>query len=753
MHLNNRSKRWTLVPLSVFTIGSLIFQPFASAQESNGFIQETHVFSSEYIESTTEIVSTESITTQEGTRNIGLETMSDIDVNESSFSNETLNQADVSTSDNELAFTIEDYKRASASDLARLLREGHVSPDTLIDYAEAVIRETNPDLNGVIKMRLDLAKEELKAMEDTGQPFYGVPILVKGLGHSVSGGENTNGLEFLAGETSQRTGRYVKALQDLGFVVIGQTSYPQFGWINVTNSDLYGITHNPWDLDHNPGGSSGGSAAAVTIGQVPIATTSDAGGSTRIPASFSSLIGLHPTSDILQGNSKGQTSHFSVTRTMEDTHRLFDALLKEKYANQINQQELDVSIPIAYSLKTPAGTPIDMEAIQAVKNAVSFLQSKGFKTIEVDYPIDGKFMMENYYVNAAAGSSTVNFLAQQKLGRPVQKDDLELLTWALYQTSKDLTTVDIQKAKENIQHLKDQMDDFYQQYPIFLTPTTAYPAPAADYNHIPETLKSQMADMSNLSKEDKLSLIYQQWLPAWTKTPFTQMANLTETPSLSLPTHLTEEGLPIGILFGAARYNDKLLLQLGDLFEQANKFQLFYRTEIEIEEDILPFDVEYIPVDYLLRGKTTTVQKGENGKKLNQYEISYKGTSSTRRFINSETILLPITEIIYVGTGQDNTPYPTELDDDLSFIEKGEKETTKDVQYPHADLQKKTEAKASNSNQPNYHVSENNTPVTVTSANRNSNTLPNTGDKSNWINYLVIIFMTSGFILLKKMES
>lgn len=99
-----------------------------------------------------------------------------------------------------------------------------------------------------------------------------------------------------------------------------------------------------------------------------------------------------------------------------------------------------------------------------------------------------------------------------------------------------------------------------------------------------------------------------------------------------------------------------------------------------------------------LRCTLTTDQKGENGKKLNQYEISYKGTSSTRYFINSETILLPITEIIYVGTGQDNTPYPTELDDDHSFIENGEKETTEDVQYPHADLQKKTEAKASNSN-------------------------------------------------------
>ena len=552
-------------------------------------------------------------------------------------------------SESQAEFTLEDYKRASATELAQLVKDEVVSPERLIDMAAEVIEQTNPDLNGVISMRIEKAKEELAAMEDQGQPFYGVPILAKGLGHTVEGGQNTNGFTFLADETSRRSGRYIRTLQEAGFVVIGQTSFPQFGWINVTNSDLYGDTHNPWNLAHNPGGSSGGSAAAVTIGQVPIATTSDAGGSTRIPASFSSLIGLHPTSDILEGNSKGQTSHFSVTKTMEDTWNLFNVLLKDKYVDKMNNQVLDTSIPIAYSLKTPAGTPIDMEAVQAVKNAVTFLNEQGYKTVEVDYPVDGKAMMEDYYVNAAKTAGMVDFLARNKLKRPVEKDDVELLTWTLYQTSKDITKEDIAQVKENIQALKDKMNEFYKKYPIFLTATTAYPAPAADYNHIPEDLKDQMEDMSNLSKDEKLDLIYEQWLPAWTKTPYTQLANLTEMPSLSLPTHLTPEGLPIGILFNSARYNDRLLMQMGDLFEKANKFKMFYRTVDKLDATILPFQTEYIVDHNLTPSQSYTTQVGRNGMKFNRYRISYAGNNIIKQELLEETILEAIPEIIHVG--------------------------------------------------------------------------------------------------------
>lgn len=473
--------------------------------------------------------------------------------------------------------TLEDYQTASASQLAEWARQNRVTGDQLLDLALETIKQTNPDLNNVISIREDLARQESHQMTDSGQPFYKVPILVKGLGHSISGGANTNGLAFLDGKTSQSTSSFVKKLQEAGFVVIGQSSFPEMGWINVTNSDLYGVTHNPWQLDKNPGGSSGGSAAAVSSGQVSLASASDGGGSTRIPASWSGLIGLHPSRAILEGNpssEKSNVSHFALTKSMEDTKKLFEFLLKEKAKGQQNTQVLTTDIPIAYTTQTPAGTPISEEAVLAVKNAVAFLNQKGFKTIEVPYPINGQEMMKHYYTIAASSAPSINFMAQQALKRPLQKEDVELLSWALYQTGKDLTKEDLAKAWEGVAQLSKQLNDFYKDYPIFLTPTTAYPAPAANYQHISPDLIPQLSDMSHLSKEEKLDLIYRQWLPAWTLTPFTQLANLTGTPSLSLPTYLTASGLPLGILFNSKANNDRLLLQMGQIFEDAHLFHL-----------------------------------------------------------------------------------------------------------------------------------------------------------------------------------
>lgn len=490
----------------------------------------------------------------------------------------------------ESPITLEDYKAASASQLAEWARQQRVTGQQLLDFALETIKETNPELNNVISLREPLARQESEQMTDEGQPFYKVPILVKGLGHTVAGSSNTNGLAFLKDKTSSSTSAFVKQLQKAGFIVVGQSSFPEMGWINVTNSNLYGNTHNPWQLDQNPGGSSGGSAAAVASGQVSLASASDGGGSTRIPASWSGLIGLHPTRGILEGNptsERSNVSHFALTKSMEDTEKLFQFLLKDKAKAQQNPQRLDTSIPIAYSTQTPAGTPISEEAI------------------------------------AASAAPSINFMAQQTLKRPLQKEDVELLSWALYQTGKDLTKEDVNKAWEGIAAMTEQLNQFYQKYPIFLTPTTAYPAPAADYHHIPKDLVAQLSDMSGLSKEEKLDLIYRQWLPAWTLTPFTQLANLTGTPSLSLPTHVTKSGLPLGILVNSGAHNDSLLLQLGQLFEKANRFHILtagkkglletpthehnLSTQSENKQDVA------IPVTYQTKGFTTGPTKGQNG--------------------------------------------------------------------------------------------------------------------------------------------
>lgn len=449
------------------------------------------------------------------------------------------------------------------------------TPEQLIDYAVEVIELTNKKLNNVITLRIEEAKIEAAALEDTGQPFYGVPLLIKGVGHAIAGSNNSLGISFLENQIFDETGDFVMALQAAGFIVIGQTTYPQMGWINVTNSAIFGDTHNPWSLNHNPGGSSGGSAAAVVVGQVPIASTSDSGGSTRIPASFSGLIGLHPTQGILLGNPpSGQTSHFSIMKKMEDMTALFDFLLLEEAAGQVDYRAnlLSKEIKVAYTYDTPAGTPISDEAVKTVEAAVAFMERQGFATVKVNYPVDGKAMMDNYYRLAAAATDGLDDLAKSYLGRNIKKDDVELLTWALYQYNSVIGEEDINQVTESLTRMSEVLSAFYDDYPIFITPTTAYPAPSVDYHHIPQELIAIMGDMTGLTKEERADLIYDQWLPAWKITPYTQLSNLTGTPFLSLPIYLTEEGLPLGVLFHTAKYRDRLLLQIGEMFEKHHLF-------------------------------------------------------------------------------------------------------------------------------------------------------------------------------------
>ncbi len=477
--------------------------------------------------------------------------------------------------------SLSDYRNSSALDLAHKVREGIVTKNQLIDYALTVIEETNPTLNNVISLRVEEARKEAEEMKDTGQPFYGVPLLVKGMGHEIEGESNTFGLSFTEELVAEETSLFVEAFREAGFVIMGQTSFPQFAWINVTTSDLYGPTRNPWNLEHNPGGSSGGSTAAVAAGQVPVVTSSDAGGSIRIPASFSGLIGHFPTRGILGEDEEGQTNqtaNFVNTKTMADTEVLFDYLLKEKFKkgpHSLARNPLDKETTIAYTLQTPAGTPLSDEAETAIKDAVQFLETEGFTLEEVDYPIDGQKMMMQYYIIAASATAGLEKeLAPAFLQRDLKAEDVELLTWGLYQLNQKSSEEKVFDAWQALHEMEETVVDFYKKHPIFLTPTTAYPAPEADYRHIPDDLRDSIKDMTNLTFEESVQLIYDQWLPAWVKTPYTQLSNLTGTPSISLPTHVTKEGLPLGIMFGAAHYDDYRLLEIGKLFEERNKFKL-----------------------------------------------------------------------------------------------------------------------------------------------------------------------------------
>ncbi|WP_235803187.1 amidase family protein [Lentilactobacillus sunkii] len=354
------------------------------------------------------------------------------------------------------------------------------------------------------------------------------------------------------------------------------TNYPEMGLINVTTSKLYGAASNPWNKNDNPGGSSGGAAASAADGMVPLAGGNDAGGSIRIPASWTGLIGLKPTQGIITGDGSSIGAvNFAETKTMQDTNSLFESMLNPSKASQVPAAPTDLKgMTIAYTTKSPVGTPVSDDAVQAVQNAVSFLKSQGFNMVEVDSPVDGVKLMQTYFMSATSSGSTANFLINQKTKSNMTFDQVSPVTWALYQASLKLPANARTTYTNELALIDQQMTAFHQKYPLYLTPTTATTAPSNDDPAFLPEYVDQLKNIGSLDSPQQLQLIYDAWLHGLTKTPFTQLANFAGEPAISLPTYVSpSSGMPLGIQLEAGKNQDRLLLKMGDLFESHGLFK------------------------------------------------------------------------------------------------------------------------------------------------------------------------------------
>ena len=189
--------------------------------------------------------------------------------------------------------------------------------------------------------------------------------------------------------------------------------------------------------------------------------------------------------------------------------------------------------------------------------------------------------MESYYtMNAGETAAFMTELAAS-LGRTLTADDMELLTWALYQTGKQTSAADYSLALSKWDQAAWQMAQLHATYPIMLTPTTAWPAPKVGDPLVSASDAAKMEEITTMRPAAQKQLIYDQWLPALTRSPFTQQANLTGEPAISLPTAVTAAGLPLGIQFNAAKGQELILLRLGALFERAGKLKWLHATKLD----------------------------------------------------------------------------------------------------------------------------------------------------------------------------
>ena len=489
-----------------------------------------------------------------------------------------------------IPFTVAEYKQKSALELAQLIREKKVTSTELVDLAYKVISEENPKLNAVLttengKIPNAIVEEAYRAAKEiddrikagslaanpvdwASQPFLGVPTLIKGL-DALKDGDSSNGVIFNRGKVSKTSGGVAKEFEKLGFVILGQTNYPELGTRNITDSKLFGPAGNPWDPSRNTGGSSGGSAGAVASGMVSIASGSDIGGSIRIPASWTGLIGLKPT---------GQGAKFPLVKTIEDAKKYFDKTILVKPKTPIEVPKDLKTLKIAYTLKTPLkDVELSEDGKKTVLKAVEFLRSQGFTVEEItEFPIDGYEGIRTYTMQSVG---SISYASAVKGITDENKRDLDPATYALGTSiakGKNANT-DISSARPASEYI-NKMNEFYGKYDLFLMATNAVTAPSNDKKvdpYVDPEVEEKLYNINEIKNpKERFDLLVKQWEPMMRRTPFTWLFNLTGNPAISLPVYKSESNLPLGVMFAAKNNSEKILLEMGQLFQDNNQFIL-----------------------------------------------------------------------------------------------------------------------------------------------------------------------------------
>lgn len=479
---------------------------------------------------------------------------------------------------NLLALDVKEYKKKTALELANMVKSGEVSSKELVNLAFKVINEENPNINSLIYTRYEEAIQEAENIDnnpDLLKPFLGVPLVLKGFGHEITGSPKDQGYTFNKGNIATSNSSLIKELLKLGFVVVGTSNFPEGSIRNVTISKLHGIAKNPLNTEYNTGGSSGGSASSISSGMVAIASGSDIGGSIRIPAAWNGLIGFKPTSS-------SYSVHFPIVKSSEDLEMLFE---NDKRYNKKTIEVDDIKkLKIAYSLKDFDNVKISEEAKKALLKSINFLKEQGFDVSEVDYPLNPNDMLREY-TKVALGP--IPQLDKKLKEKNLTKEDVDPLTWAINVYFKDLTKAeknDLKSTKNNIDAFAAIMEKFHEKYPLYITPTTALEAPLNIDFFIEPEMEKILYNFENVPKEKRAEILFKQWEPMFKRTPFTLVSNLTKEPSITLPVHIGKNNLAMEILINAPKNYDKVLIKLSKLFEENILFEM--KKDISIYENL-----------------------------------------------------------------------------------------------------------------------------------------------------------------------
>ncbi len=483
---------------------------------------------------------------------------------------------------------LQTYLTLDGTAMAQLVRDQEVSPAELLALSFERLEQVNPQLNAFTSVRKDQAFADLE--KGHHGLFAGVPMALKNISQSLTGEPLTAGSKLLKGSVAQHDSHFVARLKNAGLAFVGHTNTPEFGLKNISESELYGPTRNPWNPDYSPGGSSGGAAAAVASGIVPVAGASDGGGSIRIPASFTGLFGLKPTrgrTPVGPGVGRqwqGASIDFTLTRTVRDSCALLDVLqvvqpeaafqtplFPGQYRDAI-QQHPKGKLRVAVATDSPVGTEVSKDAKAAMQKTIDWLLKEGHEVEEVSNHIDGIRLMQDYYVMNSGEMALLARNLGRAIGRSLTASDMEIESWLLSEAGKQVSAADYSASLASWDAAAAKMATLHQRYDFYVTPATAFTAPEiGELTHTPASRADLLERFAtSRTMESQQELIYDMFVPSLTYTPYTQLANLTGQPAMSVPVHIAANGLPIGVQFMASKGQESRLLTLAHQIEQSS---------------------------------------------------------------------------------------------------------------------------------------------------------------------------------------
>ncbi len=456
---------------------------------------------------------------------------------------------------------------------AGLVRNGDVTPLELVDAAIARVEKLNPELNAVIHPLFDKARAAASAVLPDG-PLRGVPMVVKDFACHTAGDPFCEGFAFLKriGWVEAEDTYLAAKFRAAGLVFVGHTNTPEAGILPTTEPHAFGPTRNPWDTTRSTGGSSGGSAAAVASGMVPIGHANDGGGSIRIPASECGLVGLKPTrarvsigpefGDVMSG----LVCELAVTRTVRDTAVVLDTVegpmpgdpygVAPPLRDYVHEVSADPGrLRVGLLTEAPGGaTPVHSDCVDAAESAARLLESLGH-SVELAYPAAlGEPEFTPHFITLwSSGNAWILDYWSRRTGQTITADDVEPLTWALAETGRSFTSAQYLGALEYLQTYSRRVASWWtdEHFDLLLTPTIAEPPPPlGGFEAAPDN------PLAGLFRAAEL-------------VPFTPPFNVSGQPAISLPLHWNDAGLPIGVQLVAAFGREDLLLRVAAQLEGA----------------------------------------------------------------------------------------------------------------------------------------------------------------------------------------